>query len=83
MTTKQALDKSMSNAAAHTNRLRALLALSKQMPADLFMFHAGQHPDTLERDLHCAEQDYQQAKSDYESHCRELGVPAYSTYNED
>lgn len=83
MTTKEALSNSMSNAAAHANRVRSLLELAKVVPEDLFIKCVGQYPDTMPRDLAWADSAYQRAKTDYETHCREIGVPAYQTYNED
>lgn len=83
MNTKQALSEAMRHAAGYTGRVRALLALSKEVPAEMFTRLAGQHPDTMERDLEWAERDYQRAKAEYEKHCREIGEPAYYTYNED
>lgn len=83
MTTKQALSEAMRLAAGHTGRVRALLALSKEVPAEMFIRLARQHPDTMERDLEWAEHDYQRAKAAYEQYCQEIGEPAYHTYNED
>lgn len=83
MKTKQALDAAVGFAAAHTNRVRALLAIAQEMPESQFERLAGQHPDTLERDLTSARQDYERVKAEYEAHCLSIGVPAYATYNED
>jgi hypothetical protein len=83
MTTREALCNAMSLAAAHSNRVRSLAAVASAIPAELFLQLVGQHPDTMQRDLESALQDFQRAKSDYEAHCREVGVPAYATWNED
>jgi hypothetical protein len=82
MTTKEALSKAMSNAAAHCNRVRALLSLSRVISAEVFYIHAGQHPSTMERDLQWADKEFEQAKADYETHCKEINEPAYATWND-
>jgi len=73
----------MMHAAAHTNRVRALLALSNEVPAETFIRLAGQHPDTLPRDLESANRDFSQAKCAYEDYCKTANVPAYAFYTED
>lgn len=83
MTTKEALSQAMNTAAGYTNRVRCLLAISQEMPEAQFQRLVGQHPDTMERDLAWAREDFERIKESYEAHCREIGEPAYSTYNED
>ncbi len=83
MNTKTALSEAMSCAAAHCNRVRALLAISQELPEAQFERLAGQHPDTLERDLSLADADFQRLKAAYETHCAQIGEPAYAIYNDD
>ena len=83
MTTKEALDAAMNAAAGYTNRCRVLLAISQEMAEAQFERLAGQHPDTLERDVASAHADFERLKAAYEAHCAEIGQPAYATYNED
>jgi len=83
MTTKDALSLAMNCAAGHTNRVRSLHAIAKEMPESDFMRLVGQHPSTMTRDLEYAERDFQQAKDAYEAHCKEIGVPAYAFYTHD
>ena len=83
MKTKQALCNAMNLAAGNTNRVRQLLAISKEISAATFERLSGQHPSTMERDLDWAQRDFQTAKADYEAHCKEIGVPAYATWSED
>lgn len=68
----------MGNAAAHVNRVRALLAVSLVMDPKEFERIVGQHPGTMQRDLEWAKRDYQQAKEAYEAYCAEIGEPAYA-----
>jgi hypothetical protein len=83
MTTKEALSQAMANAAGYTNVVRKLAAIAKEIPAETFIRLAEQHPDTVNRDLQSAEQNFQRAKEAYETHCIEIGVAAYQTWNED
>jgi len=83
MKTKEALALAMHWAAAHCNRVRALAALAGQINPETFTRLAGQHPGTLQRDLQWAVDGYQQAKNAYEAYCREIGEPAYATYDYD
>lgn len=76
-------DRAMSSAAGYANRCRALLEVSKGIPAETFERLTRQHPSTLERDIEWADQDYQRAKADYEAFCQKHGLPAYAVYNED
>ncbi len=82
---KRALDANMGACAAHTSRLRGLKAIAKSgaITAPVFYQLAGQNPDTIEHDLVNAEQDFQSAKSAYETYCVRMGLPAYATYNQD
>ena len=80
---KATLSDSMSLAAGNTNRVRALIEVAKLLPVEQFSRHAGQHPDTLDRDLSIAQAEFQRAKTNYETFCHDAGLPAYATYNED
>ncbi len=82
-TVKFALDEAMRLAAAHCNRVHALVAIAQEMPEAQFQRLAGQHPDTLERDLSSANDDFQRLKTAYEAHCALIGQPAYAVYNDD
>lgn len=83
MTTKQALVEWMNAAAAHSNRVRALEKLAAVVPAKTFMQVAGQHPDTMERDIEWAREKFEAAKAAYETFCAETGQIAYATYDGD
>ncbi len=83
MNTKTALSEAMRHAAAHCNRIHALLAISQELPEAQFERLANQHPDTLERDLSLANDDFQRIKAVYEAHCAQIGEPAYAIYNDD
>lgn len=85
MDTKTALDRAQSFAAAHTNRLHSLAAIaaSPLLTDEQFFTLVGQAKSTIARDLQNAHDEFVQAKENYETHCREIGVPAYATWNED
>ena len=83
MSTKEALSLAMNLAAGHTYRVRQLKDLARGMLSEVFERVALQHPSTLERDLEWAHQEFVRVKEAYEAHCKEIGEPAYCTYNED
>jgi hypothetical protein len=82
---KWALDGWSSACAAHSNRLHALDAVRRSglLTDEQFLKVVGQAPGTIERDVMNAKHEFQRAKAEYELFCREIGVPAYGTYNED
>ncbi len=83
ITVKFALGEAMRLAAAHCNRIHALIAIAQELPEAQFERLAHQHPDTLERDLSLANGDFQRLKIAYEAHCALIGQPAYAIYNDD
>ena len=77
------LSQAMGIAAGYTGRIHQLKSIAAGMSESEFYRLANQHPSTLDRDLESAERDFQLAKEAYETHCAEIGEPAYCTYNED
>jgi len=82
---KQAADRAMSHAAAASGIVKALNAIAQSglITDEQFLKVAGMAPDVLPRMVEMASEDFVCAKDTYECVCRDLGVPAYATYNED